>query len=195
MTKAIIFDYGGVLANQPSIQQFSEEYAPRLGKDPRELRTVIHENSVKAKVNEISSKSFWENISTYLGIECEVFRKDFTDGYMFRPEVLDLVKSLKKEYMLGLLSNHIEDWLEEIIREHNLDDVFDVIVASYQSRLEKPGIGIYKEIVEKLGVDANECIYIDDLEQNLPPAQELGMTTILFRDLEQLKRDLSTLGV
>ena len=94
-----------------------------------------------------------------------------------------------------MLSNHIEDWLEELIEKHKLNQIFDSIVTSYNSGMAKTDINIYKKIVNDLDVKSNECIYIDDLEKNLPPAEELGMKTILFKDLEQLKEELKNLGV
>ena len=92
--------------------------------------------------------------------------------------MLDLIKRLKKDYKLGLLSNQIEDWLEEVIKEKRLDKIFDGIVTSYRFKVAKPDVSIFKEIVERLKVKANECVYVDDMKKNIPPAKELGMKVV-----------------
>ena len=54
---------------------------------------------------------------------------------------------------------------------------------------------IYQKFLEKFDLDASEVIYTDDEEENLKPAKELGMKTILFQDIEQFKRALKEAGI
>lgn len=196
MTKAIIFDYGGVLSAEASLYSFGTFYAPKFGKNPEDFHKLIIENWDQARVNKMNSKLFWKNLANFIGIDPTSFRKDFLDFFEFREEVFELVKKLKKnKYKLGLLSNQIEDWLEEIIENHKFNQIFDVIVTSYKSKVAKPDISIFKEIVEKLNVKSTECVYIDDLDKNIPPAKQLGMKTILFKNNKQLIKELKNLGV
>jgi len=111
----------------------------------------------------------------------------------WRPEMIEIAKKLKKNYKLALLSNQIEDWLEEKIKKHQLDKIFDVIVASYKEKIPKPDIEIFKITVERLGIQPEACVYIDDLEKNISPAKELGMKPILFKNIEQMKKELQEL--
>ncbi len=195
MIKAIVFDWGGVLAMHARFGHFAKMYAPKFGKDPDKFKKIFLENWTKARVNEMDSQLFWYNTAKFLGIDKNIFRKDLKEYFALNKDILNLLKSLKKDYKLGLLTNQIQDWLEEIIKLHNLHKIFDVIVSSYESKVAKPDILIYKQIIEKLAVNANECLYIDDFEENLPPAEKLGMRTILFKDLQQLKDELIKLGV
>jgi putative hydrolase of the HAD superfamily len=195
MIRAIIFDFGGVLSIEPGLLRFGDLYAKKLGGNPEEFKRAICDNWDKAVVNEISSKEFWENLAGVLKTDAETMRKDFMHDLGVRQEGLELARELKKGYKLAMLSNQIEDWLEEVIEKHKMREVFDVIVTSYESRLAKPDIRIFKETVEKLGVKPEECVYIDDMEKNIAPAEELGMKMILFKDLEQLKKELKGLGV
>jgi epoxide hydrolase-like predicted phosphatase len=196
MIKAIIFDYGGVLSAETSLSAFGALYAPKFGKSPQDFSRIIIENWNHAKINTISSSAFWQNLASFIGINPETVRKDFMDYFGFREDVFQLVKRLKKNgYKIGLLSNHIEDWLEEIIENRKFNQLFDVIVTSYKSRIAKPDISIFKETVEKLHVKPAECVYIDDLEKNIPPAKEIGMKAILFVDFEKLKKKLVSFSV
>ena len=191
MIKAVIFDYGGVLSEEGELRTFGEMYAPKFNADPEEFNRVVIDAWNLARVNKIHSRLFWRKLAGFLSTDEKNLRTDFLDFFKgFRYEVLDLAKRLKKNYRLGLLSNQIEDWLEEMIENHKLKEVFDIIVTSYGSRVAKPDISIFKEVVEKLKVNPPECVYIDDLEKNIPPAKKLGMKTILFSDFQQLKKEL-----
>lgn len=192
--KAIIFDYGGVLV-KGSIRLFGKMYAPKFGANLKEFNKLMIDNWRKARVNNISSELFWVNLANFLKIDKNVFRKDFMDFFGFRDDVLNLIKKLKKNYKLALLSNQIEEWLEEIIEKYELDKIFDVIITSYNFKIAKPDIAIFNETVKKLDVNPEECIYIDDLEKNIPPAKKLGMKTILFKNTNQLIEELNKLGV
>jgi len=194
--KAIVFDYGGVLSTEASLRSFGAIYATKFGKNPEDFNKLIIENWTHARVNNINSKLFWKNLANFIGIGPNLLRKDFMDFFWFREEVFELVKKLKKNrYKLGLLSNQIEDWLEEIIENHKFNQTFNVIVTSYKSKITKPDVSIFREIVEKLNVKPTECIYIDDMEKNIPPAKQLGMNTILFTDFENLKKELMSFSV
>ena len=193
--KAIIFDYGGVIYTPGKIDFFCKRYATKLNKNPEEFMKLIKENWNKAQINKIKSTLFWTEAAEFLEVNHEEFRQYLLNSFKFQAGVLIIIKTLKENYKLALLSNQIEDWLEEVIREHKLDQVFDVIVTSYASKIAKPDIRIFKETAEKLEVKPEECIYIDDLEKNIHPAQELGMKIILFKNSKQLISDLKKFGV
>lgn len=195
MIKAIIFDYGGVLSNKRSLRSFMEINASKYKTNPWEFNELLIDNWHKARIDKINSKLFWKNLADFLKTDKKTLRKDFMNYLGFRHEVLDLIKKLKRSYKLGLLSNQIEDWLEEVIENHKLNQIFDVIVTSYNSKVAKPDIAIYKKIVNELGVKPNECVFIDDMEKNIPSAKEIGMQTIHFKDYPQLLDELKNLGV
>jgi len=193
--EAIVFDFGGVLSTPGKIDFFCKRYATKLNKNPKEFMELIKENWNKAQIDKIKSSLFWTKATEFLEVNPGKFRQDLLNSFKFQEGVLTIIKILKEKYKLGLLTNQIEDWLEEVIREHKLDGVFDVIVTSYESKIAKPDISIFKETIERLKVKPSECVYIDDLEKNIPSAQKLGMKTILFENNKQLIKDLRKLGV
>jgi putative hydrolase of the HAD superfamily len=65
-----------------------------------------------------------------------------------------------------------------------LHERFDVVVISEQEKLRKPEIEIYRRTLERIGLTGAECLYLDDIEANLAPARELGMTARLVQDPE-----------
>ncbi len=68
-------------------------------------------------------------------------------------------------------------------------------ILSYQEKLIKPQTEIYQLLLDRYGLEAQESVFLDDTEKNLPPARELGIHTVLFVDQQQGIRDLEKLGV
>ncbi len=195
MIKAIIFDYGGVLTKEVFFYKFAKIHASRFGVEQKEFNELIKENWSKAKTNKISSKTFWLNLSKFLKVDSKVLRKDIINFFGFRYEILDLIRKLKEKYKIGLLTNQIEDWLEGVIEKHKLNEVFDIIITSYRTKKAKPDIAIFQEAIEGLRVKPDECIFIDDLENNTLAASRLGMKVILFKNTKQLISDLKRMGI
>jgi putative hydrolase of the HAD superfamily len=60
--------------------------------------------------------------------------------------------------------------------ERHFDQIFDIRFHVFQP---KPELAAYRRVLDTLGMDAAEMIFIEDTPQNLPPARALGMSTIL----------------
>ena len=75
----------------------------------------------------------------------------------------------------------------------DLWSLFDPIVTSYGEGVAKPDPEIYQRLLQKLDVPAEQCLFIDDIERNLLPAQQLGMKTILFTSDLNLENAIETI--
>ena len=58
----------------------------------------------------------------------------------------------------------------------------------------KPSHEIYHHVMKSLGTRSEELLFIDDLEQNVRGAQEVGIQGILFAGVESLKKRLQKIG-
>jgi epoxide hydrolase-like predicted phosphatase len=68
---------------------------------------------------------------------------------------------------------------------------FDVVIESAVVGLRKPDPRIYELVLSKLGVDAPDAVFLDDLGINLKPARAMGMTTIKVTDSDVALAELS----
>lgn len=68
-------------------------------------------------------------------------------------------------------------------------------VFSYEDHLIKPDTKVYELLLVRYGLKAEDCVFMDDTERNLPPAEKLGIHTILFQDRKQAASELERLGV
>ncbi len=72
-------------------------------------------------------------------------------------------------------------------------DWFDGIVVSGEVRLVKPDARIYRHLLERYGLAAEDCVFIDDSAANVRGAEAVGITGLHFTSPEQLRRDLTAL--
>jgi len=139
--------------------------------------------------NRISKKNKWK-------IQNNVLKKAIRKNFEEIEGVRDIIEKLKKQnYKLGLLSVHAKEWVDYCNKKFNYHKLFDAIVYSYQEAACKPDKKVYKLILKKLNSLPHECVFIDDKAKNLLPADELGIKTIRFENAQQLRKDLSLLGI
>ncbi len=196
MVRAIIFDWGGIFTGSPSLNQFCREYSQKNCLDYARLNAKMIELWDAARVGKIDSNLFWTELSLIAGVSVEQFQEDLHAFSGFRSTVMDFVKQyLKGKYLLAIITNHIESWFEPQIEEHALEEIFDAVITSYGIGFAKPDQRIYEAALQVLRVSPVECVFIDDLEKNLPTAKALGMKTVLYQNFSQLKKELRRLGV
>ena len=87
-----------------------------------------------------------------------------------------------------------EKWAECLIRFPFLQS-FDGAVVSAHERLIKPDPAIYRTLLERYGLEAGDCIFIDDSARNVEAARSLGMKTVHFVEPIDLRAELRGLGV
>ena len=98
---------------------------------------------------------------------------------LIHPEILTMLEALKVKGMLtGLISNCFSEEAA-VIKDSVLYPFFDAVCLSYDEGICKPDPEIYRRCVEKLGVSADECLYVGDGGSNeLEAAQAFGMKAV-----------------
>lgn len=194
--QAIIFDAGGVYL-QGNFSDFVNRSYKVLGLNKTfstQEEIVFDEDFNKGKVSaeECFRKYFGVPIKKYTQMQ-EILGL-WKTTWKLQPKMRRLVNKLSDNYTLAILSN--SDYLNtsEYKRKKWLDP-FSVLVLSHEVGILKPDRRIYELTLERLGIPAESCVFIDDQEKNLVPARELGMRTILYRNLEQLTSEFERNGV
>jgi|ERR1700728_3507725 len=112
------------------------------------------------------------------------------------PEPLAFLgKIARTNLFLASLNNESREINEYRIEKFRLRDYFKAFFSSCYLGIRKPELGIYRLALKISQRSPAECILIDDRGLNLECAAELGMQTILFKDLAQLRRDLAKFGI
>jgi putative hydrolase of the HAD superfamily len=112
------------------------------------------------------------------------------------PETVELLYRLKrKDYPLYCLSNMHFASIEYLEKTHTFWDVFDGRVISCRLQLCKPESGIYEHLLQTYGLEAQDTLFIDDVQKNLDAAAKLGFRTLRFENAAQCERELRALGL
>jgi putative hydrolase of the HAD superfamily len=94
----------------------------------------------------------------------------------------------------AILSNMGDSVLDSVQREFPWIANFDVLVWSYQLHMAKPEPAIYRYVLNELGTQPGETLFIDDKHINVEAAQALGMKALEFTTVGRLRNDLIATG-
>lgn len=94
-----------------------------------------------------------------------------------------------------VLSNFSEKGWRENQDALDFMEYVDGGIISCREKLIKPDPAIYRLLLSRYNLIAEECVFLDDTKVNVTAAEEVGIHGILFENLEQAKEDLKKLGV
>jgi putative hydrolase of the HAD superfamily len=198
--RAVISDFGGVLTNKliEAFAAFQNETGISMEQLGRGMQRVAERDGeyplFVLERGEISEADFLENLSW--GLEPELghrptlhrFREIYFEALHPNEPMLGLMRELRdRGFRMAILTNNVREWEELWRSKLPLDEIFEEIVDSGWVGMRKPQPEIYHLTVERLGggIEPAACLFVDDNEQNVEAAQELGMTAIRFDSNEQ----------
>jgi putative hydrolase of the HAD superfamily len=196
--RAIVSDFGGVLttpllASFAAIQDEVGISAESLGRAMREGLEEGEEIPLfRLERGEISEDEFLDRLSD--GLETVIghrphlhrFRHMFFGALDPNEQMIALMRELKASGLkMAMLTNNVREW-EPLWRSMlPVDEIFEEIVDSAFVGCRKPEPRIYELTLERIGMPAEACLFIDDLHPNCEGAEAVGMSAVHFRDNEQ----------
>ncbi|GAH78864.1 unnamed protein product, partial [marine sediment metagenome] len=75
---------------------------------------------------------------------------------------MEVLSELKKRYKLGLISNTGYLDFNQLKKQFKLDNVFDIILPSYETRILKPNPRVFELMIKKLKIDKNNVFMVGD---------------------------------
>ena len=130
-----------------------------------------------------------------ISVKYEDFYSVYCDVFSLNSPVLEIMKRLKANYRLILLSNTDVMRFGFIRKKFPETMIFDEYVLSFEVGFMKPHPRIYKDALKKAEAKAEECVFIDDREENIDGAEKLGMKGVLFDPRMNLEASLKKLGL
>ena len=185
MIKAIIFDCFGVLA-EDGWMPIKRKY---VGSNV-ELAEQISDLGKQNEYGLIDNESHLVKMADLIGIDSEILRVSLNKKVPNEDLFEYITTKLKPHYKVGLMSNANFNVLRDLFTPDQAH-VFDASVMSFESRLIKPDVRMYKLIAGRLGVEIQECVFIDDQERYCYSAESYGMQGIWYKSNDQLIHDLS----
>lgn len=196
--KAVVFDFGGVLVEW----------------DPRRLYRKIFsdESEMEAFLKNVCSPEW--NLTLDKG---KPFKQAVAERIALFPEYADeirafddrweemrgnaiaenvaLLRRLAKRYPVYGLTNWSEEKFLQTKPKFDFFNLFNGIVVSGIEKEVKPEPRLFEILLERYGLNANECVFIDDSLPNVETAKKLGFTAFSFTTPDKLVADLKAAGV
>jgi FMN phosphatase YigB (HAD superfamily) len=199
--EAILFDWGGVLIDNPA-PGLMAHCAEALGVAISDYQQAHNRYGEPFQKGLIPEATFWQRVCTDLNrlVPPDVHRDSSLWGQAFRAvysprrDVFDWAGQLRKQgYKTALLSNTERPAMEFFLEPRY--DVFDAAIFSCAEGTLKPERKIYETAARRLGVPPSRCAFIDDKQLFVDGAIEAGMKAVLYEDLDQVRQVLAPLGV
>jgi putative hydrolase of the HAD superfamily len=199
--RAIFFDFGGVIGlwDRAYVADFEAEYGLPEGGLLKALYGTSGWRDVEvgrlrvddwlAGVEEAMSKAARKPVPSAHSVWSRLWT-DIDHG------VIDLARRLRSSYRVGVLSNTTVMLEDQVLAPNGILDMWDVIINSARIGIAKPDVGIYTAAAEAVGLAPEECVHIDDLENNVIGAEAAGFKAVHHTgDFPALEGSLRALGV
>jgi putative hydrolase of the HAD superfamily len=202
--RGVISDFGGVLTNPlqegfAAMQRSSGISFEALGTAMARLAEEDAAHPLfELETGRLSEGDFLARLGAALTEDLgrPVELHGFGEAYFaeLRPNepMIERMRALRAQgYRMALLTNNVREWQPLWRPMLPVDEIFQVLVDSGFVGMRKPDAEIYELTLERLGLPASACLFVDDTDVNCDAARALGMTTVHFRDTEQALSEIS----
>jgi glucose-1-phosphatase len=200
---ALIFDFGNVVAHF-DYRRATEILGRHLGMTGPALLERLRPLGFSLLVRQyetgrVTSEMFSAEFCGLIGLEIPHadFAAAWSDIFWLNEPVVRLIEALKGQGYRLVLGSNTNDLHAQKFRHQFADSLahFDRLVLSYEIGHAKPSAAFYQACVEATGAPVSECIFIDDLTENIEGARAAGLLGMLYTDEPTLRADLARLGV
>ena len=194
MIKNIIFDVGKVLVSYEP-----EEMMIRMGIGPED-RAAVNAAMYENELWDVSDRGTLEEPELLLRFQAgapgreDLIKRVYDavgDTIELLPYTMEWIKDLKERgYGIYILSNYARHTYEQTVDKMRFLALADGAVFSYEYKLMKPEPAMYRTLLDKYGLLAGECVFIDD-RPNVRGAEAVGIRGIVFSNYEQARAELN----
>ena len=189
--KNIVLDVGGIIFDdsKKNIEKLLGKncdiiYKLAYGKSFKEC--LLGNKKVNEHIESLSNYKEFENLKYILS------KENLYKSYPLITMNFEYIKTLQKQgYKLYLLTNITEDSYNYINDLININSVFDGGIYSYQEHIIKPDKRIYNLLIDKYNLKKEETIFFDDKEKNAISAINQGISSYVFKSIEDIKNIIS----
>ena len=199
MTRAVIFDIGGVLVDWNPKHLYS-----KLLPDDAAIEAYLREIGFDEWNRALDGGGLWNDAIAELAAR-HPHRQALIEAAHLRwhemlpgdiPGTVAILERLSaQDVPLYAITNYsTEKWVETRARFPFFGHFRDIVVSADEKML-KPDPAIYRLCLQRNGLEAEACIFIDDVARNVAAAKSVGIDAILFETPEKLAEDLTARGL
>jgi HAD superfamily hydrolase (TIGR01509 family) len=192
---ALVLDLGGVVYRSWPDNAFHSRWAEQIGREAETLAEQLWGGPEwgRAEIGQISPDDCYSAVAARLGVAPELVGEIATEAFASRPDeaLADHVVSLRRQGVrTAALTNNIQR-AATLIARPELQRLFDVVISSADTRLQKPDPTMFHHAEVKLGHTGSEIVFLDDVSMHVEAASALGWRGILFLSTDQALADMA----
>ena len=191
MIKGLLFDLDGVLLDTEMWHiRLDEKCLKDLGYDDVDPMVFVHligagkgmdpwEAIYRQLPEEYRKKGFKEEFRSY-----KMSQFDFPPfKELIFPEVRNTLKRLKEEgYLMACCSSSRPEYIHKALKDCEISEYFDVVLSGHDFVASKPDPEIYLTAMSRLGLNADECMVVEDSPYGIKAGKNAGMAVSCIKD-------------
>lgn len=178
--RLIIFDCFGVIFGEVAPVFFSRHF------EPEEAAVLKDKYFIPADLGLVTYEELFDNMAKELGMNKDDILTEWNSIIHLNEEIIPVIKELRKNADVILLSNAVESFVEGLFEKHSLNELFDRIFISCYLKMAKPDPAIYQYAVAQMNKEYDEIYMIDDNIKNVENLHEIGIKGIQYKNIESL---------
>lgn len=185
LVQAIIFDCFGVL--------YHDGFKEFIGRNRKRLKEPVeyYGNLLRQyDTGFLSEDDFYAAMEAASEENAQTIRGLLNNVLTLNHELVDLMEELKPEFRLGLLTNAERLSLQKYLDNEAVGEMFEVVLASSEVGAAKPDPQIYWHLINRMELEPEQMIFVDDSASHVDAAIGLGMKAHLYKDVPDLQRYL-----
>ena len=177
MIKAVLFDFGGVLAEE-GFREGLRAIAGKHGISPDMFDAFASElvYATGYVTGGAKESDYWNALRKEAGIRTndETLRNEILQHFVLRPEMIKVVQALReKGFIVGILSDQT-NWLGELDQKYDFHRHFDYVFNSYRIHKSKRDPSLFTDVCVSLGLMPEEVLFVDDDDASLERGFSVG---------------------
>ena len=193
MIKAVIFDFGGVLAEE-GFRQGLKAIAKEKGFDPEDFYEMARELVYQMGyiMGSSDEHSYWDAIREKTGVrgDDKEFREEILKRFKLRRGMIEVVKKIRSSGLIVTILSDQTNWLDELDQRNPFYHHFDYVFNSFHLKKTKRDPSIFRDICAVLGIQPEEGLFVDDNLENIERAASQGLRTIHFKSVREFEKEI-----
>lgn len=188
--KAVLFDFGGVLAEEGfhnGLVALAREQELDVAAMPKAGMDAVYDSGFV--LGKATAAEFWHLLQQRTGLSGDEasLTQRILDGFSIRSGMIELVRKLRNQGLVtGILSDQTH-WLDLLNDKYHFYDAFDHVFNSYYLGKGKRDPSLFSDIAAILGMAPGDILFVDDSEGNILRARAVGMQVLHYVDDASIK--------
>ena len=196
--RAVIFDFGGVIAEE-GFQQGLYAIAEKFGLDRKRFfqlanEAVYNSGYVSGKGSE---KDFWNEVREHSGIMApdDELRQEILSRFIPRDWMLETIRSMREQGVITAILSDQSDWLDQLNDQYQFFQYFHAVFNSFHLGKTKRDPSIFADILQTLEIPAGEALFVDDNIGHIDRAAAAGLQIHHFEGRDGFMKKLKEFGL